>query len=226
MTVGKFITFEGGEGAGKTTQTELLRKRLAGLGIDALMTREPGGSPRAEAIRKVLLSGQVKSYGPLAEALLFYVARDSHLELTIRPALARGRFVVCDRFFDSTRAYQGAAGGVSIAALNALERVVVGPTRPDLTLILDLPPQEGLRRAAARAKAGDIETDRFEQMNLQFHSKLRQEFLEIADAEPWRCAVVDASQPVDTVAHNIWKIAVERLGLDMESYGQSAHHRR
>jgi dTMP kinase len=210
---GKFITFEGGEGAGKTTQTELLRKRLREAGIDALVTREPGGSPRAEEIRKVLLSGEAKQFGPLGEALLFYVARDSHLELTIRPALERGRWVICDRFFDSTRAYQGAAGGVSIAALNALERIVVGPTRPDLTLILDLPPEDGLRRVMSRQEAGGAEADRFERMNLGFHQNLRREFLEIAEAEPWRCALIDASRPPEDVAIAIWRTVCERLDI-------------
>ena len=225
MSPGNFITFEGGEGAGKSTQAALLVKRLREHGIDALLTREPGGSPRAEAIRKVLLSGAAKSYGPLAEALLFNVARDSHLELTIRPALARGIWVVSDRFFDSTRAYQGAAGGASIASLNALERIVVGPTRPDLTLILDLPPEEGLRRAAARAETSGAETDRFEKMNLTFHAKLRQEFLDIAQAEPWRCVVIDASRPAETVARDVWNAVSNRLKIAAESHGQSTHYR-
>lgn len=211
MSAGKFITFEGGEGAGKTTQTELLRKRLRDLGIDPLVTREPGGSPRAEAIRKVLLSGEAKSFGPLAEALLFNVARDSHLELTIRPALARGRWVISDRFLDSTRAYQGAAGGVSIAALNAFERIVVGATRPDLTFILDLPPEAGLRRVAERVAADGVQVDRFEKMNLAFHQNLREEFLTIAEAEPWRCLVIDARRPPEAVAQEIWSAARERL---------------
>jgi dTMP kinase len=213
MSEGKFITFEGGEGAGKTTQTELLRKRLREQGIDALVTREPGGSPRAEAIRNVLLSGEAKKFGPLAEALLFNVARDSHLELTIRPALTRGRWVISDRFLDSTRAYQGAAGGVSIAALNAFERIVVGATRPDLTFILDLPPEVGLRRVSERARAGGAPEDRFEMMNLAFHQNLREEFLTIANAEPWRCAVIDASRPPETVAQEIWKTVRERLAI-------------
>jgi dTMP kinase len=213
VAAGKFISFEGGEGAGKTTQAELLRQRLRDRGIDALVTREPGGSPRAEEIRNVLLSGEAKQFGPLGEALLFYVARDSHLELTIRPALARGRWVICDRFFDSTRAYQGAAGGVSIAALNALERIVVGQTRPDLTLILDLPPEEGLRRVMARTEAGGTEADRFEKMNLGFHENLRREFLDIAEAEPWRCAVIDARQPPADVAIAVWLVVRERLEI-------------
>jgi dTMP kinase len=213
VPAGKFITLEGGEGAGKTTQAKILRDQLAMLGLEVVLTREPGGSPRAEAIRAVLLSGKAKRYGPLGEALLFYVARDSHLELTIRPALARGAWVVCDRFHDSTRAYQGAAGGVPIAALDALERIVVGQTRPDLTLILDLPPEEGLRRAAKRASAGNEDADRFEAMSLRFHQNLRREFLEIAEAEPWRCAVIDANRTPEFVAADIWATVVQRFDL-------------
>jgi dTMP kinase len=213
LPTGKFITLEGGEGAGKSTQAKLLRDRLAAAAIGALLTREPGGSPRAEAIRAVLLSGKAKRLGPMAEALLFYVARDSHLELTIRPALARGMWVVCDRFHDSTRAYQGAAGGVPIAAIDALERIVVGATQPDLTLILDLPAEEGLKRAAARAQAASEQADRFESMSLRFHENLRQEFLDIAKTEPWRCVVIDANRPVDDVAEAIWAAVAQRLDI-------------
>jgi dTMP kinase len=212
-TAGRFITLEGGEGAGKTTQAQSLHKRLAAHGVRALMTREPGGSPRAEAIRDVLLSGKAKALGPMGEALLFYAARDSHLELTIRPALARGQWVICDRFHDSTRAYQGAAGGVPIAALDALERIVVGATRPDLTLILDLPPEEGLNRAAARAKEAGQGADRFESMSLRFHENLRREFHEIAEAEPERCVIVDASRQADEVAKAIWSVVQQRLDI-------------
>lgn len=213
MAAGKFITFEGGEGAGKSTQAELLRQKLLSRGIGVLLTREPGGSPRAEAIREVLLSGQAKQFGPMGEALLFYVARDSHLEVTIRPALRSGKIVICDRFVDSTRAYQGAGGGVSISALNALERTVVGDTRPDLTIILDLPPEEGLRRVAARAEEQDSAVDRFEKMQLTFHQNLRQEFLDIAEAEPWRCVVIDAARPPDKVAADIWAAVRKQLQL-------------
>jgi dTMP kinase len=209
----RFITLEGGEGAGKTTQSQALHKRLAAHGIRALTTREPGGSPRAEAIRDVLLSGKAKAFGPMGEALLFYAARDSHLELTIRPALARGQWVICDRFHDSTRAYQGAAGGVPIAALDALERIVVGATRPDLTLILDLPPEEGLNRAAARAKEAGQGADRFESMSLRFHENLRREFHEIAEAEPERCVIIDASRQADDVAQAIWAVVQQRLDI-------------
>lgn len=213
MTAGKFITLEGGEGAGKSTQAQYLQKRLAALGIKALLTREPGGSPRAEAIRGVLLAGQAKALGPMGEGLLFYAARDSHLELTIRPALARGQWVICDRFHDSTRAYQGAAGGVSIAALDALERIVVGATRPDLTLILDLPAEEGLKRAAARAKTAGEGADRFESMPLRFHENLRREFREIAETEPDRCVIIDASRSVEQVSDAIMTAVQDRLNI-------------
>ncbi|MEJ2228359.1 MAG: dTMP kinase [Alphaproteobacteria bacterium] len=215
MAAGKFITFEGGEGAGKSTQAKFLQQALTAHKINTLVTREPGGSPRAEAIREVLLSGKVKHFGPMAEALLFYTARDSHLELTIRPALARGRFVISDRFFDSTRAYQGAAGGVSIDVLNALERIIVGTSRPDLTFILDLPPEEGLRRAKARAEDNGESIDRFEKMKLSFHEDLRREFLRIAKAEPWRCVVIDSTQPREEVADLIWNTTVERLEIEL-----------
>ncbi|MDX2265551.1 MAG: dTMP kinase [Hyphomicrobiales bacterium] len=211
MATGKFITFEGGEGAGKSTQAALLRDRLMKAGLRVVLTREPGGTPRAEGIREALLSGRVKPLGPLAETVLFYVARDSHLELTIRPALARGSWVVCDRFFDSTRAYQGAAGGVSLAVLDGLERAVVAHTRPDLTVMLDLPAEEGLRRAGLRAAAEAGARDRFETMNLLFHANLRQEFLDIAAAEPRRCVVVDAARPVDEVAAAVWTAVKQRL---------------
>lgn len=212
MAKGKFITLEGGEGAGKTTQAALLRDRLEAAGRKVVLTREPGGSPRAEAIRGILLSGKAKRFGPLAETVLFYAARDSHLELTIRPALEKGVWVISDRFFDSTRAYQGAAAGVSLTILDVLERVIVGETRPDLTLMLDLPPDEGLRRARSRAEeAGGATADRFEAMTLAFHHNLRQEFLDIAKAEPRRCAVIDAGRPVEAVAADIWAVVKERL---------------
>lgn len=213
MAPGKFITFEGGEGAGKSTQAKILRDKLSKLGIQTLLTREPGGSPRAEAIRGVLLSGEARELGPMGEALLFYVARDSHLELTIRPALARGTWVICDRFHDSTRAYQGAAGGVPIAAIDALERIIVGPTRPDLTLILDLPAEEGLKRAKARAEETGEDVDRFETMSLRFHENLRSEFKEIAATEPDRCVLIDATRPIDDVAHAVSTVVNERLPL-------------
>jgi dTMP kinase len=215
MTRGKFITFEGGEGGGKTTQAKLLAERLRKAGHEVLQTREPGGTPRAEAIREVLLSGKAKRFGPLGETVLFYAARESHLELTIRPVLRRGGWVVCDRFSDSTRAYQGAAGGVPLSVIDVLETAVVGPTQPDLTIIFDLPPETGLKRAAGRSQdeSGAKGPDRFETMNLAFHRSLREEFLAIAEAEPERCVVVDASKDELHVAEDVWAIVKKRFSL-------------
>jgi dTMP kinase len=215
MTRGKFITFEGGEGGGKTTQAKLLAERLRKAGYEVVQTREPGGTPRAEAIREVLLSGKAKRFGPLGETVLFYAARESHLELTIRPVLRRGGWVVCDRFSDSTRAYQGAAGGVPLSVIDVLETAVVGPTQPDLTIIFDLPPETGLKRAAGRSQddAAAKGPDRFETMNLAFHRSLREEFLAIAEAEPERCVVVDASKDELHVAEDVWAIVKKRFSL-------------
>ncbi len=207
---GLFLTFEGGEGAGKSTQIARLAARLRGAGRPVVTTREPGGSPKAEDIRAALLAGLAKPYGPFAEALLFSAARIDHLDTLIRPALARGETVLCDRFSDSTRAYQGAAGGLEPALLASLERVVVGPTRPDLTLILDLDPAMGLARARARAAADDA-PDRFEAEALEFHARLRAAFLAIAAAEPGRCAVIDAGAPPDAVEAAILAAVAARL---------------
>ncbi len=219
MTRGRFITFEGGEGAGKSTQAAVLAGRLRRAGVDVLQTREPGGTPRAEAIREVLLSGQAKQFGPLGEAVLFYAARESHLELAVRPALERGSWVICDRFSDSTRAYQGAAGGLPLYVIETIDRAVVGATKPDLTVIFDLPPELGLKRAAERkaqdasAEAADNAPDRFETMNMAFHRNLREEFLKIAKAEPKRCVLVDASETPRRVEDKIWSVVRERFGL-------------
>jgi dTMP kinase len=219
VTRGKFITFEGGEGGGKTTQSAILAERLRRVGINVLQTREPGGTPRAEAIREVLLSGQAKKFGPLGEAVLFYAARESHLELAIRPALERGTWVICDRFSDSTRAYQGAAGGLPVYVIETIDRAVVGSTQPDLTIIFDLPPELGLKRAAKRkaqsasGEASGASPDRFETMNIAFHRSLREEFLAIAKAEPKRCVVIDASETARRVEDKIWALVRERFEL-------------
>lgn len=207
-----FITLEGGEGVGKSTQIGRLVARLRQAGIPAMSTREPGGSPRAEEIRGLLLSGAAAALGAEAEAMLFAAARADHLDATIRPALAAGTSVVCDRFFDSTRAYQGALGQVSATLLAALENVAVGTTRPDLTLILDMPSVEGLARAAAR-RQGTAPPDRFEREGQGFHARLRDAFLAIAAAEPQRCVVIDARPDADTVAGQIWSVVAGRLGL-------------
>lgn len=216
MTPGRFITFEGGEGTGKSTQARLLSERLRAQGIDVLLTREPGGSAFAEQIRELLLGGALAEHPPLAEALLFSAARADHLAAAIRPALASGTWVICDRFADSTRVYQGAAGGVAPEALDALEQLVVGGTRPALTAVLDLAPAAGLARAKARRLAGETEgaggeDDPFERRTLAFHERLRAGFLAIAAAEPERCVVIDADLPVHAISEAIWNEVERRL---------------
>lgn len=202
-----FITFEGGEGAGKSTQIRRLSARLADAGIEAVITREPGGSAGAEAIRDLLVNGEVDRWSSTTETLLMYAARRDHLERTIRPVLARGGMVLCDRFADSTRAYQGGAGGADPALIGALEEAVLQDTRPDLTLILDMPVEAGLARAGARG-GGEA---RFEAKGLVFHQRLRQAYLDIAAAEPERCVVIDALGDIDAVAALIWAAVKPRL---------------
>ena len=206
---GRFITLEGGEGAGKSVQARRLEKRLRSAGLRVLRTREPGGSSGAEALRDVILSGFAAPFGPDAEALLFAAARIDHLDKKILPALARGAWVVCDRFADSTRAYQGAAGKLPAGFVARLEQVSVGPNRPDLTFILDLPAEVGLRRAANRR--GRKGADRFEAEGAAFHETLRRAFLAIAAGEPGRCVVIDASKGEDEVAAAIWAAVESRL---------------
>ena len=206
---GRFITFEGGEGAGKSTQIERLLRRLNEDGVRAIATREPGGSPKAERIRQSVLAGAAKSFGPFAEAILFSAARIDHLRETIRPALARGLIVLCDRFADSTRAYQGALGNVDPALIRALERATIGDTRPDLTFILDLPAEIGLARAAQRRSGQGA--DRFEVEDAAFHERLREAFLAIAREEPGRCVVIDADRDPDVVEADIWRTVSERV---------------
>jgi dTMP kinase len=206
---GRFITFEGGEGTGKSTQAAGLAERLRSMGIGVVLTREPGGSPGAEIIRHVILSGAAKPLGPDAEAILFAAARDDHITTTIEPALARGRWVISDRFADSTRVYQGALGHVDPLLLGGLHRITVGKLRPDLTFILDLPPEVGLERA--RARRGEQNADRFEAESLEFHEKLRDAYLHLAAGEPDRCVVVDAREQLPAVAASIWETVAKRL---------------
>lgn len=208
---GRFITFEGGEGAGKSTQIERLRRRLEAEGLSVVVTREPGGSPKAEDIRQFLLQGKAKEHGTFAEALLFSAARLDHLRSTIRPALAKGTYVLSDRFADSTRAYQGALGQVDDRLIRLLERVVVEDTRPDLTLVLDVPADVGLARANRRRIDAGSTIDRFEAENQAFHEDLRRAFLKIAAAEPERCVVIDASANPDAVEQQIWACVEDRL---------------
>jgi len=207
---GKFITLEGGEGAGKSTQARLLAEHLRGLGHECVVTREPGGSLVAEALREVILSGVAAPLGPSAEAVLFAAARIDHVLQTIMPALARGAFVLCDRFADSTRVYQGALGKVDPGLIRTLEEIATSRCRPDLTLILDLPAQIGLARAAARRN--QQAADRFEAEGLAFHEGLRTAYLDIAKGEPARCKVVDAARVPDEVAQAIWTAVQDQLG--------------
>lgn len=204
---GRFITFEGGEGAGKSTQVKRLAARLQGEGREVVTTREPGGSPGAESIRDIVLRGEADRWSPVTETLLMYAARRDHIERVIRPALARGAWVVCDRFADSTRAYQGAAGGTDPGLISALETYILEDVRPDLTLVFDLPPDVGLERAHARAGA----EMRFESKGMAFHERLRDGFRAIARAEPDRCAVIDAAAPMDAVETAVWAAVSERL---------------
>jgi dTMP kinase len=206
---GRFITFEGGEGAGKSTHAALLAQRLRTLRLGVVLTREPGGSPGAEIIRHVLLSGAAKPLGPDAEAILFAAARDDHVRNTIEPALAQGRWVVCDRFSDSTRVYQGIVGQVDLKLIKGLERITLGELKPDLTFVLDVPADVGIARAKKRR--GEGEADRFEDEKSEFHEKLREAFRTVALSEPDRCVLIDACAPRAEVAEQIWNVVNERL---------------
>lgn len=208
----RFITFEGGEGTGKSTQAARLAERLRARGEEVVLTREPGGSPRAEELRRIILSGEAKAHGAMAEAVLFSAARIDHLRETIRPALERGAFVVCDRFADSTRAYQGALGNMDPRIVAALEKVVIGSTRPGLTLMLDLPAEAGLARA--RERAGGERLDRFEAEGPDFHRALRASFLDIAEAEPERIKIIPADGDPDEVAARIWDAVAARYAFN------------
>ena len=197
---GVFITFEGGEGSGKSTHVARLAARLRSMGLAVVQTREPGGTEGAEAIRALLVNGEIGRWTAKAEALLNYAARDMHLVEVIRPALARGDVVLCDRFMDSTRAYQGYAGGCAQEMIDDLERGIVGESRPRRTLMFDLDPAIGLARAKSRAGA----EDRYERKGLAFHQKLRDGFLDIARKDPARCRIIDAGASLDSVEIAVW----------------------
>jgi dTMP kinase len=206
---GRFITFEGGEGSGKSTHGQLLADRLKALGLDVVVTREPGGSPGAEVIRHILLSGLAKPLGAETEAILFAAARDDHVRTVILPAINAGKWVISDRFLDSTRVYQGSVGNVDPRLIRSLERVTVGTAVPDLTFILDVPATVGLARAKRRRGAADA--DRFEGEAIEFHGQLRSAFRALAELEPLRCVLIDGRAPKDVVAERIWAIVQERL---------------
>ncbi|WP_306886304.1 dTMP kinase [Amorphus orientalis] len=205
---GRFITFEGGEGTGKTTQLRALAHRLGDLGLKTVMTREPGGTSGAELVRELVLSGAAKPFGAEAEAVLFSAARIDHVDRRIRPALATGSWVLCDRFTDSTRVYQGLSG-VEAPILNAMERISLDGVRPDLTIVLDLDPEIGRARAASRR--GDDAADRFESEAAEIDEARRRAFKRLAKSDPKRCVVIDASLPSPEVSDLVWRTVVDRL---------------
>ena len=200
--VGKFITFEGGEGVGKSTQVKILADTLSKNGIDVVLTREPGGSPGAEEIRALVVKGSTDKFAPMTEALLHNAARAEHLEKTVKPALEAGRWVISDRYADSTLAYQGYGQGVDMSTLLDLHRVATGDFWPDLTIILD---GNELGRATAREEQNTDKEDRYERMGGDFHEKLQQSFLDIAKNNPQRCTVISAAGTIDEVAKRVWE---------------------
>jgi len=207
---GHFITFEGGEGSGKSTHAATLAARLKEFGIEVVLTREPGGSAGAEVIRHIILSGIAKPLGPETEAILFAAARDDHVNNTIRPALEAGKWVICDRFIDSTRVYQGVLGKVDAKLIRGLERVTVGGCFPELTFMLDVPAPVGLARAKSRR--GTAGADRFEAESVEFHENLRSAYRALAEREPRRIVVIDGRAPREVVSERIWTTVQERFG--------------
>jgi len=209
MSRGVFITFEGGEGAGKSSQMSLLARTLSACGLEVVTTREPGGAKGAEEIRALLVSGATGRWDPMSELLLYVAARREHVVRMIEPALVRGAWVLCDRFADSTMAYQGYGHGLGPAPCEAAHKLAFGAFAPDLTLILDLPAELGLARARARS-GGE---DRYERMELAFHERLRRGFLEIARAAPERCRVIDARGSIAAVEAEVRRTVAERFAL-------------
>jgi dTMP kinase len=205
---GKFITFEGGEGAGKSTQTRLLERSLEERGINAVRTREPGGSPGAEEIRSLLVEGEPERWTALTETLLFLAARSDHIARLIKPSLESGKWVVCDRFSASTLVYQGIARGVGVDTVNTLQNAIPGMVFPDLTIILDVTPEIGLTRVGTRAE--DVET-RYEKFDGKFHETLRTAFRELSESQNHNCVLVDGGREPEIVADKIWQIVQKRF---------------
>lgn len=204
---GLFITFEGGEGAGKSTQCRRLKEALEKVGREVILTREPGGTPEAEKIRDLLVQRDGGNWTAMAECLLFFAARQMHVETLIKPALAAGKIVICDRFTDSTVAYQGYGHGFDIPTIRAIETLTLNGFKPDITFLLDLPVADGLKRSLAqkdKSSGRENTEDRFEKMDVSFHEKLRQGFLTIAREDSWRCVVIDATQTADDVFNTVF----------------------
>ncbi|SCX00663.1 Thymidylate kinase [Agrobacterium sp. DSM 25558] len=217
---GLFISFEGGEGAGKSTQIRLLAETLRERGLEVVVTREPGGSPGAEAVRHVLLSGAAEPFGVRMEAMLFAAARNDHVEEVIRPALEKGAVVLCDRFLDSSRVYQGTTGNLEPEFIETLQRIAIDGTMPEMTLIFDISAAAGLARARKRADEG-VAPDRFEKEELETHEKRREAYLDIALNEPRRCRIVNADQPQEKVTEDVLSF-VEPLLAKMSSVSEVA----
>ena len=204
-----FITLEGGEGTGKSTQVARLVASLKAKKLGAIATREPGGSPGAEEIRKLIVEGEPGRWDILTETLLVFAARADHVARTIKPALSRGDWVVCDRFTDSTYAYQGSARGMARETIRRMEALVLHDFGPDLTLILDMPVEDAMARIGARGHA----ENRFEKFDSAFHNRLRQSFLDIARRDRERCVVIDAAADLDVVAKAVWQAVAKRFKL-------------
>lgn len=203
--LGRFITFEGGDGSGKSTQIRLLQKYLQSQGIETVLTREPGGSVGGEDIRKLLVTGDPDRWDEQTEALLFYAARRNHIETLIKPALAEGKWVLSDRFFDSSIAYQSYGRGLDLTYLLKIHQLAIGDFTPDKTFILDIDPEIGLKRALARQNDGE---DRFEHVDFSFHQRLRQGFLKIAEQNPDRCGVISADQSIEKIQTTLQKLCL------------------
>lgn len=211
MAQGIFITLEGGEGSGKSTQIRLLADALRAFGRDVVITREPGGTPEAEKIRDFLVKRDGGDWTPMAECMLLYAARQMHVENLIKPALAEGKIVVSDRFSDSTRAYQSFGHGLPLETIEQIDHLALDGFKPDLTFILDLPVETGLVRAGKRMSADQSQEDRFEKLGTSFHERLRQGYLQIAKANPQRCVVIDATRSIEQIAADLARHVQERL---------------
>jgi dTMP kinase len=219
LAKGIFITLEGGEGTGKSTQIGLLQEALVAAGVDIVTTREPGGTDQAERIRGLLLQRDSGAFDPLTEALLLFAARREHLVQKIWPALEKGQWVISDRFADSTRAFQGYGMGLDMQVIENLYQTVAGKFQPDLTFILDIDPETGLRRSLRRQSEAAVTEDRYERMGLAFHTRLRNGFLEIAKKFPDRCVIIDAAQDVQAVHQQILKVVEQRFGVGDKKIG-------